>query len=91
MNFSNVCGILLYLAPINDTVFGMTSEWIVVITICLLLMMVACGVGIGICICRRNTNRNIIMKGSQMTTTTTSNDVNGQKHLNFYRPAVLGE
>ncbi|KAL7032159.1 hypothetical protein ACKWTF_007241 [Chironomus riparius] len=76
-------------APINDTVFGMTSEWIVVITICLLLMMVACGVGIGICICRRNTNRNIIMKGSQMTTTTTSNDVNGQKHLNFYRPAVL--
>lgn len=89
--FLNISRYYLYLAPINDTVLGMTSEWIVVITICTLLMMLACGVGISICICRRNTNRNIVMKGSQMTTTTMSNDVNGQKHLNFYRPAVLGE
>jgi hypothetical protein len=60
-----------------------------VISICMILMMLACGVGISICICRRNTNRNVALK-SQMAMTTTC-DVNGQKHLNFYRPAVLGE
>lgn len=78
----------ILLAPIDDTFLGVSSEWIVVISICMILMMVACGVGISICICRRNTNRNVALK-SQMAMTTC--DVNGQKHLNFYRPAVLGE
>ncbi|KAG5685045.1 hypothetical protein PVAND_014247 [Polypedilum vanderplanki] len=77
-------------APINDSIFGMTSEWIVVITICTLLMMLACGVGISICICRRSTSRNVSVKGQMASTTmTASHDANGQKHLNFYRPAVL--
>lgn len=75
-------------APIDDTIFGMTTQWIFVITICTLLMMLACGVGLSICICRRNSNQNVNHK-SQMAMTTS--DVNGQKHLNFYRPAVLGE
>jgi hypothetical protein len=80
-----------YLAPIDDRVFGMTSEWIVVITICTLLMMLACGVGISICVCRRNTKQTVKSQMVNSTNTTTSaNDVNGQKHLNFYRPAVLG-
>lgn len=79
---------LLQIAPIDNTLFGMTSEWIVVITICIILMMFACGVAISICICRRNASRNVVLK-SQMAMTTC--DVNGQKHLNFYRPAVLGE
>lgn len=75
-------------APIDDTMFGMATQWIFVITICTLLMMLACGVCLSICICRRNSNRNMAHK-SQMAMTTS--DVNGQKHLNFYRPAVLGE
>lgn len=73
-------------APIDENIFGMTSEWIVVITICTLLMLLACGVGIGICICRKKTNRRATMKGQ-----TSQLDANGSKHLNFYRPAVLGE
>lgn len=71
---------------IDENTFGMTSEWIVVITICTLLMLLACGVGIGICICRKKTSYDGSRK-AQMNQT----DVNGSKHLNCYRPAVLGK
>lgn len=85
--------ILFYAAPVDETILGIKSEWIVVIAICTLLIFLACGFSVGICICRRRL-RNISGKAAAATTTSiysNSNqqpEVNGLKHLNFYRPAV---
>lgn len=51
-------------------------------------MLLACGVGIGICVCRRNADMETATKGQ---TATQLDGTNGSKHLNSYRPAVLGE
>lgn len=85
-------------APVDETLLGLKTEWIVVIAFCMLLIFLACGFSLIVCICRRSINRNMSGKASAATAATSvyshSNqqvEGNDSKHLNFYRPAVLGE
>jgi hypothetical protein len=82
--FSSFQFFLFHAAPIEESIFGITSHWIVVISISSFLLLLALGVSLGICICRRKATSS---SKSQLT----QPDLNGSKHLNSYRPAVLGK
>ncbi|CAO1395027.1 unnamed protein product [Diamesa serratosioi] len=74
-------------APIDDKIFGLTTEWIFVAIISVVLLILGCVLSIAICWCRQTAN-NPAANTNQKSQVQTLEQNGSKHHLNYLRPAV---
>ena len=75
-------------APIDDKLFGLTTEWIFVAIISAILITFGCILSITICWCRRTTNNPAAIINQKTQVQTLESNGSSKHHLNYLRPAV---